>query len=63
MSSLWQALAVHAVARFAGTEVVGLDSDDTLFHKTGRKVNGAQLALCKARAARRICRRLCHAWC
>ena len=41
MSGLWRVLAVHAVARFAGTGVVGLDCDDTLFHKTGRKVNGA----------------------
>ena len=41
MSRLWQALAVHAVARFAPTGVVSLDCDDTLFHKAGRRVNGA----------------------
>ena len=41
MPRLWQVLAVHAVTRFAPTGVVALDCDDTLFHKTGRRVNGA----------------------
>jgi hypothetical protein len=41
MSALWRALATHAIARFAPTGVVSLDADDTLFHKSGRKVNGA----------------------
>jgi hypothetical protein len=41
MSLLWRVLAVHAVARFAAAGVVALDCDDTLFHKAGRKVNGA----------------------
>jgi hypothetical protein len=41
MSALWRVLATHAVTRFAPTAVVGLDCDDTLFHKSGRKVNGA----------------------
>jgi len=34
-------LAIHAVARFVPTGVVELLCDDTLFHKTGRKVAGA----------------------
>ncbi len=41
MSRLWQVLAVHAVARFAPDGVVTLDGDDTLFHKSGRRVEGA----------------------
>lgn len=41
MSGLWRVLAVHAVGAFAATGVVSLDLDDTLFHKTGRKVAGA----------------------
>lgn len=41
MSALWRTLATHAVARFAATGVVVLDCDDTLFHKSGRKVDGA----------------------
>jgi hypothetical protein len=41
MSALWRVLAVHAIGRFAPTGAVALDCDDTLFHKAGRKVNGA----------------------
>jgi len=41
MSRLWQILATHAVSRFAPTGVVELLCDDTLHHKSGRKVNGA----------------------
>ena len=41
MSGLWRVLAIHAVACFAPTGVVELLCDDTLFHKTGRKVAGA----------------------
>jgi hypothetical protein len=41
MRRLWRALATHAVAAFCPTGVVGLDIDDTLFHKTGRQVDGA----------------------
>jgi len=41
MGALWRVLAVHAIARFAPTGVVPLDCDDTLFHKTGRRVEGA----------------------
>lgn len=41
MSGLWRVLAVHAITRFAPTEVVMLDVDDTLFHKAGRNVEGA----------------------
>lgn len=41
MDALWRVLAVHPVAAFAATGVVGLDVDDTLFHKSGAKVHGA----------------------
>ncbi len=41
MSALWRILAVHAITRFAATDAVALDVDDTLFHKTGRNVHGA----------------------
>lgn len=41
MARLWRVLAVHAVARFAPDGVVALDCDDTLFHKSGRRVDGA----------------------
>jgi hypothetical protein len=41
MARLWQTLATHAIARFAPDGVVALDCDDTLFHKSGRKVEGA----------------------
>ncbi|MCC6436919.1 MAG: transposase [Acidimicrobiales bacterium] len=41
MASLWRVLATHAVARFAPAGVVSVDCDDTLFHKSGRRVDGA----------------------
>lgn len=41
LSGLWRLLATHAVSTFAATGVVSLDCDDTLFHKSGRKVAGA----------------------
>lgn len=41
MSGLWRTLAIHAVTRFAPAGVVELLCDDTLHHKSGRKVNGA----------------------
>ena len=41
MRALWRVLAVHAVGMFAPTGVVMLDCDDTLFHKSGRRVDGA----------------------
>jgi DDE superfamily endonuclease len=41
MVGLWRVLAIHAVGAFAPTGVVALDCDDTLFHKCGRKVDGA----------------------
>lgn len=42
MSALWRPLAVRIVAVLcpAGAPVV-IDVDDTLFHKTGRRINGA----------------------
>lgn len=41
MTGLWRLLATHAVSKFAPTGVVSLDCDDTLFHKSGRHVEGA----------------------
>jgi hypothetical protein len=41
ISGLWRILATHAVSTFAPTGVVSLDCDDTLFHKSGRQVEGA----------------------
>jgi hypothetical protein len=41
MSALWRALAVYAITRFARTGAVMLDVDDTLLHKSGRRVEGA----------------------
>lgn len=43
MTMLWQPLARHMVATFYGrnSNVLTFDLDDTLFHKTGRKVEGA----------------------
>ncbi len=41
MASLWRTIAVHAVDRFAPTGAIAFDCDDTLFHKSGRHVDGA----------------------
>lgn len=41
MRPLWRALATHLVGRFCPAGAVSLDLDDTLFHKSGRKVAGA----------------------
>jgi hypothetical protein len=41
MSSLWRMLATILVSHFHAAGVIPLDLDDTLFHKTGRKVEGA----------------------
>lgn len=41
MNRLWQALAVHLIARFCPTGLVELACDDTVFHREGRKVEGA----------------------
>jgi len=41
MTACWSALATLAVARFAATGAVVLQVDDTLFHKSGRRVDGA----------------------
>jgi len=39
MRPLWRALATHLVRRFCpATGAVSLDLDDTLFHKSGRKI-------------------------
>jgi hypothetical protein len=41
MARLWRMLATHAIARFGRDGVVPLDCDDTLFHKSGRNIDGA----------------------
>ena len=41
MAQLWMVLALLLVAALCPTGVIILDLDDTLFHKAGRKVNGA----------------------
>jgi hypothetical protein len=41
MAALWRVLAVHAIERFYPDGAVLLDCDDTVYKKTGRKVNGA----------------------
>jgi hypothetical protein len=41
MGRLWRMLATHAISRLAPEGVVPHDCDDTLFHKSGRKVEGA----------------------
>ena len=41
MNRLWQILTWILVARFCPTGIVILALDDTLFHHTGRKINGA----------------------
>jgi hypothetical protein len=41
MTGLWRVLAIHAIGSFTPTGIVALDCDDTLFHKSGRKVEGA----------------------
>jgi hypothetical protein len=41
LSQLWQKLTLILVARFCPNGIVPLALDDTLFHHTGRKINGA----------------------
>jgi len=41
MAACWAAVAKLAVATLCPAGTVGLDVDDTLFHKSGRKVDGA----------------------
>lgn len=41
MSRLWQVLAIHVVATLVPAGPVPIDCDDTLFHRDGRKVQGA----------------------
>lgn len=41
MTALWKALAVRLVEALCPQGVVVLDCDDTLFHKVGRRINGA----------------------
>lgn len=59
MTALWRVLAVHAVAVFAPTGVVVLDCDDTVYKKTGRKVEGAGTFRDAVRSTRA---RVVHAW-
>lgn len=41
MTGLWRVLTLTAVAAFSPDGVIRLDLDDTLFHKTGRRIEGA----------------------
>jgi len=41
LSTLWRLLVRELVSRFCPNERLFLDLDDTLFHRTGRRVNGA----------------------
>jgi len=41
LSALWRLLVKELVSRFCPHERLFLDLDDTLFHRTGRRVNGA----------------------
>ena len=41
MPDLWRLFATHVVARLVPDGVIALDCDDTLFHKSGRRINGA----------------------
>ena len=41
MSGLWRFLTILLVRVFYPTGVIAIDLDDTLFHRSGRKVNGA----------------------
>lgn len=41
MAPLWKTLTLTAVAALKLTGTIEIDLDDTLFHKSGRKVNGA----------------------
>lgn len=41
LAKLWKILARMLVARFAAKGIIQLALDDTLFHRSGRKVNGA----------------------
>ena len=59
MTALWRVLAVHAVAMFAPTGVVILDCDDTVYKKTGRKVNGTGTFRDAVRSTRA---RVVYAW-
>jgi hypothetical protein len=41
MAKLWQLLAIMLVQKFCRTGIITLALDDTLFHRSGRKVDGA----------------------
>lgn len=58
-TALWRVLAVHAVAVFAPTGTVILDCDDTVYKKTGRKINGAGTFRDAVRSTRS---RVVYAW-
>jgi hypothetical protein len=59
MSALWRALAVYAVALLVPDGVVVLDADDTVYKKTGRKVDGAGVFRDAVRSTRS---RVVYAW-
>lgn len=59
LPALWRILAQEMVARWAPEGDLSVDVDDTLFHKTGRKVQGAGTF---RDAVRSTAKRVAYAW-
>lgn len=59
MDTLWRLLAVLLVRVFAPQGIIAVDLDDTLFHRWGRKVEGAGWWRDAVRSTRH---RVVHAW-
>jgi hypothetical protein len=59
MEELWRSLTLLLVKRFCPSGTMIVDLDDTLFHHTGRKVNGAGWW---RDAVRSTATRIVHAW-
>jgi hypothetical protein len=56
---LWRTWAIYVVSRFYPSGYVPIDLDDTLFHKSGRKVDGAGWW---RDAVRSTCSKVVHVW-
>ncbi len=59
MTPLWKTLTLTMVAALKLTGAIMIDLDDTLFHKTGRKVNGASVYRDPVRSSRK---KVVYAW-
>ena len=59
MSLLWQTLAKILIQRFCRSGIITLALDDTLFHRSGRKVNGAGYWRDAVRSTKK---RIVYAW-